>query len=208
MSVDCVALIFLQQQVWWKKSTVLRQVIEDNVALHSASSMHHFQSTLMIFRHICKIAKGDHLLCHVCMSVHLYITTWLPLAGFSLILYLCIFRASVEKIQVSLKSIITHRFYVRRAVHRNIYCYSKSNQMHQFLRFVLFWINTLHVSDGLSVHHQEIKTVHTATGIHQTGTSACLLASRLQYLSDIYLLLYVQSWSPDGRKDHPKHVEC
>jgi len=26
-----------------------------------------------------------------------------------------------------------------------------------------FWDDTLHVSDGLSVHHQEFKTVHTAT---------------------------------------------
>ena len=40
--------------------------------------------------------------------------------------------------------------------------YSKSNKTHQFLK------NTLHVSDGLSVHHQEFKTVHTATGICQT----------------------------------------
>jgi len=37
--------------------------------------------------------------------------------------------------------------------------------MHQFLEFILFWNNTLHVSDGLSVHRQEFKTVHTATGI-------------------------------------------
>jgi hypothetical protein len=29
---------------------------------------------------------------------------------------------------------------------------------------ILFWNNTVHVSDGLSVHHQEFKTVHTATG--------------------------------------------
>ena len=74
--------------------------------------------------------------------------------------------------------------------------YSKTNYMHQFLKFILFWKNTLHVSDGLSVHHQEFKTVHTATGICQTGIAACLLAalaSRLQYLFDIYLLLYVQS---------------
>ena len=28
-------------------------------------------------------------------------------------------------------------------------------------------------------------------------------------LYDIYLMLYVQSWTPDyGRKDRPKHVEC
>jgi len=35
--------------------------------------------------------------------------------------------------------------------------------MHQLINFILFWIDTLHVSDGLSVHHQELKTVHTAT---------------------------------------------
>jgi len=35
-------------------------------------------------------------------------------------------------------------------------------------RFILFLKNTIHVSEGLSVHHQEIKTLHTATGICQT----------------------------------------
>ena len=35
--------------------------------------------------------------------------------------------------------------------------------MHQCIKFILFWNDTLHVSDGLSVHHQEFKTVHTAT---------------------------------------------
>ena len=54
------------------------------------------------------------------------------------------------------------------------------------------WSNTLHVSDGLSVHHQEFKTVHTATVICQTDTAVCLLASRYQYLFDKCLLLYVQ----------------
>ena len=43
------------------------------------------------------------------------------------------------------------------------------------------------------VHHQEFKTVHTATGICQAYTAVCLLASRQQYLFDICLLLYVQS---------------
>jgi len=46
------------------------------------------------------------------------------------------------------------------------------------------WSNTLHVSEGLSVHHQEFKTVHTATGISQTDTVECLLASCRQYLFD------------------------
>jgi len=50
--------------------------------------------------------------------------------------------------------------------------------MRQFLKFILFWNNTLHVSDGLPVHHQEFKTVHTADSFD------------------------------DGRKDRPKHVEC
>ena len=41
-------------------------------------------------------------------------------------------------------------------------------------------LNTLHISDGLFLYHQ-----------------------------DICLLLYVQSCTPDdGRKDRPKHVEC
>jgi len=33
----------------------------------------------------------------------------------------------------------------------------------QYLKLILFWNNTLHVSDGLSVHRQESKTVHTAS---------------------------------------------
>jgi len=35
-------------------------------------------------------------------------------------------------------------------------------------QFILFLKNTLHVSDGRSVHHQDVKTVHTATDICQT----------------------------------------
>jgi hypothetical protein len=61
--------------------------------------------------------------------------------------------------------------------------------MHQSIKFILFCNDTLHVSDGLSVHHQEFKTVHTATGICQTDSAACLLAGK--------------RW-----KDLPKHVEC
>jgi len=76
---------------------------------------------------------------------------------------------------------------------------------------ILFWNDTLHVSDGLSVHHQEFKTVHTATGVCQTDAAVCLLASKQLDLFDIglCLLLYSQSLTPDdGRKDRPKYVEC
>jgi len=51
--------------------------------------------------------------------------------------------------------------------------------------FVLFWSNTLHVSDSISVHHRQLKTVHTATGICQRDTALCLLGNREQYLFDI-----------------------
>jgi len=43
--------------------------------------------------------------------------------------------------------------------------------MYQFY-FILFWSDTVHVSDGLFVHHQEFKTVHTAIGTYQTDTAA------------------------------------
>jgi len=65
--------------------------------------------------------------------------------------------------------------------------------MHQFLKFILFCGSTLHVSDGLSVHHQESKTVRTVSGVCQTDSADCLLASSQQNLYDIYLMLYVQS---------------
>ena len=49
--------------------------------------------------------------------------------------------------------------------------------MHQCIKFILFWSDTLRVSDVLSVHHQEFRTVHTATGICQTDTAVSLLAT-------------------------------
>ena len=76
---------------------------------------------------------------------------------------------------------------VHRAVHHNIIsiviptrCTNVSN-----LFYFIFGM-TLHVLDGLSVHHQEFKIVLTAKGICQTDTAVCLLASRQHYL-------YVQS---------------
>ena len=45
--------------------------------------------------------------------------------------------------------------------------------MHQCFKFILFQIDTLHVSDGLSVHHQTFKTVRTATSIFQILLYAC-----------------------------------
>jgi hypothetical protein len=55
-----------------------------------------------------------------------------------------------------------------------IYSYSK-NQPDAPVNYLLLY-NSPHASDGLSVHHQEFRTVHTATGICQTDKAACLLA--------------------------------
>ena len=57
--------------------------------------------------------------------------------------------------------------------------------MHQSITFILFWNDTLYVSVGLSFHHQEFKTVHTATGICQTDTAVCLLAGTASKLTAI-----------------------
>jgi len=54
--------------------------------------------------------------------------------------------------------------------------------MHQCIKFIVFFNDTLHVSDGLSVCLHEFKTVHTATGICQADSAVCLLASRQHYL--------------------------
>ena len=61
---------------------------------------------------------------------------------------------------------------VRRSVWTfRLYFYSRTNQMHNISNLFYFG-TTLHVSDGLSVHHQESKTVHTASGICHTGSVA------------------------------------
>jgi len=62
---------------------------------------------------------------------------------------------------------------------------SKTNQMHQILKFILFCSSTQHVSDGLSVHHQESKTIHTAPGVCQTDSADCLLAGTRRNCSSI-----------------------
>jgi len=54
--------------------------------------------------------------------------------------------------------------------------------MRQSINFILFWKDTLRVSDGDTVHLQEFKNVHTATGIFQTDTVDSLLAGRQLYL--------------------------
>jgi len=78
-------------------------------------------------------------------------------------------------------------FDIQRTVHRDIFL--ESNQRDALIYQLYFWIRTLHVSDSVSVHHQECSTVHTAIGMCHTGYADCLLVSSQHNLYDIYLLL-------------------
>jgi len=76
------------------------------------------------------------------------------------------------------------------------YFYSKTNQMHQCLKFISFWNKS---------------TCFGQSFLPSSGVRDCTYSNR--HLSNRYcwqcLLLYVESWTPDdGRKDCPKHVEC
>jgi len=54
-----------------------------------------------------------------------------------------------------------------------IYFYSKTNHTHN-ISSLFYFGTTLHVSEGLSVHHQESKAVHTTSGIcHSGSVAAC-----------------------------------
>ena len=49
---------------------------------------------------------------------------------------------------------------------------------------LFYWSNTVHVSEGLSVNHHELKTVHTATGMSNMSNRYCrLLASKQSAVS-------------------------
>ena len=55
----------------------------------------------------------------------------------------------------------------------------------------------------------ELKFLYVGKQKNWPSSVSFPLASRRQYLFDMYLLLYVQSWTPDdGRKDRRKHIEC
>jgi hypothetical protein len=59
-----------------------------------------------------------------------------------------------------------------------MYFYSTANQMHNISSLFYFGSNNVHVLDGLSVHHQEFKTLHTASGIYHTGSVAACQRER------------------------------
>ena len=66
-------------------------------------------------------------------------------------------------------------FDILMTVHRDIFL--QQNQRDPLISQIYFWNGTLHVSDSLSVRHQESSTVHTEIGICHRGFADCLLVS-------------------------------
>jgi len=51
--------------------------------------------------------------------------------------------------------------------------------------------------------------MHNISNLFYFGITWLLASKQPQDLYDIYLMLYVQSYTPDdGLRDHLKHVEC
>jgi len=73
--------------------------------------------------------------------------------------------ASSEMLQQKLPTVTLLLTYITEKLDIHFLFYSKINQLHNISNLHLFWNITLHVSDSLSVHHQESNTVHTASGI-------------------------------------------
>ena len=83
--------------------------------------------------------------------------------------------------------------------------YSKTNEVHQLFGVTLYMFRTIFPS---IIRSLRLYIQHQVYLVRQTGPAVCLLASRLQDLFDVHLMLYVQSSTvDDGRKDGPKHVE-
>jgi hypothetical protein len=78
--------------------------------------------------------------------------------------------------------------------------------------FITIRVNAEHVSGSSSAHHQELKTVYTASGIcraflHLT-TIVTVGTTQKQKKLDKYPMLCIQFLAPDdGRKNRLKHVE-
>ena len=76
-------------------------------------------------------------------------------------------------------------------------CSSKTNKI-QCYKMVFIAINVLHVSGGSYAHHQELKTVYTASGICRAFTAPYCYrelehdSAKKQNKLDKYMMLFIQ----------------
>ena len=116
---------------------------------------------------------------------------------------------------------LNHTFFLRSYDRTSLKYSSTTNKMQRY-KMVFITINALHVSGGSSAHHQELKTVYTASGF--LSSFFCFLplswvswkvefqltrdSGKKQKKHDKYPMLCIQFWAPDdGRRNRLKHVE-
>jgi hypothetical protein len=82
--------------------------------------------------------------------------------------------------------------------------------MQRYTMYLLLW-NALHVSGESSVHHQELKTVHTASGTSNSVRKPVPTLPRQRQVAvkpGKYPILCLQFLAPDdGRRTRLKHVQ-
>jgi len=66
----------------------------------------------------------------------------------------------------------------------------------QSYTIVFITINALHVSGGSSAHHQEFKTVYTASGICRATFQLTHDSSKKQKKLYKYPMLFIKFWAP------------
>ena len=92
----------------------------------------------------------------------------------------------------------------------------KANKMQRYtVMFII--INDLHVSGGSSAHHQELKSVYTASVIYRAFSASYRYyewvvpthdIGKKQKKLDKYPMLFIHIWAPDnGGRNRLKHVE-
>ena len=84
---------------------------------------------------------------------------------------------------------------------------SITKKMQRYTIYLFLW-NALHVSGGSSSHHQELKTVYTASDtLSNSSISSTTVVGSSKVLTK-YPMLYIKFWAPDdGRRNCMKHVE-
>jgi hypothetical protein len=66
---------------------------------------------------------------------------------------------------------------------------SITNKMQRYTIFFIA-VNALHVSGGFSAHHQELKAVHTASGMSSLLSATTSIDSNKEYCVTLHLVGY------------------
>jgi hypothetical protein len=95
-----------------------------------------------------------------------------------------------------------------RSWHRASLMYSCITNKMQRYAVVFITINALHVLGGSFVRHQELKTVHAASGNCRAKSHLTHDSGKKQKKLDKCPMLCIHFWAPDdGRRNRVKHIE-